>query len=176
MFMPYFFSEKTDTLTVVSGIGIAGSTWIFLISGFGVMLFSGGTLPPSGELAAGNIVAIAVTMGIAAFLILFRVAITINRRTGIITKRWGSILVFRHKEFALDDYTRVVMTRKRKGSGSSCQRSIRIVFDISLHAVNKSLRLRRVEPGWRPSKAEEKAKRFKERIEKFARFDSTNPQ
>ena len=65
MFMPYFFSEKSDRLTVVNGPGLNGSILIFLFFGVGAVLFCGGTLPPSVKLEASNIAGIAVSMGIA---------------------------------------------------------------------------------------------------------------
>lgn len=172
MFMPYFFSEKHDTLTVVyGGVGIGASLLILCFFGVGaIMFFCGGTLPPSVNLEAGNIAGIAASMGIAIAIILFRTAITIDRSTGVITKRWGSILVFRRKEFSLDDYISVVVTRKQKTYGSSG--GTVTVYDVNLHGTHKSLRLKRVHLSLLPPRFKLKphAEKLKARIDAFLGF------
>ena len=172
MFMPYFSSEKPDKMTVVASTTLVGYILILSACTVAVTVFCGGSLPPSVELETTNIVGIAVSIGIGLFCLFFRTATTINRRTGIISKRWGSILVLHRKEFPLSDYTSVhiIKKKKRRGSNSSGPARYTTVFYLELHGLNKCLRLKQVKAGWGVLRATPPGEKLKARLDAFLEF------
>ena len=142
MFMPYLSTEKDDKMTIVAGLGPVVSSILcaFCIILVNEILEGLGSADYSGAAVAMS----SAILTVALILLLFRVSTTIDRKAGVIVKRWGSVLIFRQKRFPLNDYI-IVCVREGRNERSSSGR--RASFSLKFQGDDKALALKNVTPG-----------------------------